>query len=286
MDSQLEALSFLTTVPPAMGFVAWFTVCLVALHHVEQRALQRQILPGHRRRYGRAELIIVPLTLVAMPIATVFLAPTTALAFVLGFGSLSWIAARSVSRGTETQSIHRLEDELPEWTMSAASSLRVFNSLPRAIAETCRTHPKARVSKEFRRALREGDLGIPFVEALERLRRRHASMAIGSLIRLLIIGYLRGGKVPSLLEDLAKSLERKRKLRKRFLAVAGVKKGEVAVLFLIGPPVFFSLMKSMNLSFSQLYADDVGLSLVAVGVAFLCIGLVWGLSSFSKRIIA
>lgn len=161
-----------------------------------------------------------------------------------------------------SQRIDLLDEQIEEAMVFMANSFKANPSLPEAAQDVCNSMD-APIAQEFAVMIREYKLGTPLNQSMINMQQRVPSRNLQLAVSALLIGRSVGGDIPSVLEDIAKTIRESYRLERVIDAqtaqgrmqawVMGAAPGVVCVVFyLLDPemmyPVFNTFMGYMVLA--------------------------------------
>jgi tight adherence protein B len=168
----------------------------------------------------------------------------------------------------------RLEQQLPQAFSLQSSALRAGNSLTATLRMMSHELP-APLGEELSTTVQETELGTDLGDALARMASRTASRDVTLWVTAMTVHRRTGGSLPKILESLANRIRERTQMRAEVRALTA--QGRLSGLVVAGAPVGFFLLLSATSrdQMSVLYSSPLGLTVLALGVAFQLLGFVW-----------
>lgn len=168
----------------------------------------------------------------------------------------------------------RMEQQLPQAFSLQSSALRAGNSLTATLRMMSQELPPP-LGEELSITVRETELGTDLGDALVRMVSRTASRDVTLWVTAMTVHRRTGGSLPKILESLASRIRERTQMRAEVRALTA--QGRLSGLVVAGAPVGFFLLLSATSrdQMSVLYSSPLGLSVLALGVAFQLLGFVW-----------
>ncbi len=140
--------------------------------------------------------------------------------------------ARPVAGLRQRLLARRADEQLPELILSLTGALRAGLSLTQALAVATADTP-APLGPELRRCLDEAELGIPWSEVLEGLRRRLPGEGLTLLVWALSVHRRTGGDLPALCDRLHELLRERRRLDAKLAAATAQSRLSAGVVLVV-----------------------------------------------------
>jgi len=179
---------------------------------------------------------------------------------------LIWLHLRARRR---CQSFNR---QLGDALILVANSLRSGYSFLQAIEMVSREMSPP-ISVEFRRLLKEMNLGVPTEDALNNLAKRIDSADLDLVITAVLIQRQVGGNLAEVLENIAGTIAERVKIRGEIKTLTA--QGRISGLIIgLLPPVLFLILYAINPEYmALLFTHPLGKAMVAYAVASLGVGI-------------
>ena len=176
--------------------------------------------------------------------------------------------------------LQRFNDQLPDMLNLAVNGLRAGYSTMQALESVSKELPSP-VSDEFRRVVREMQIGIPMEEALENLLRRIPSADLDLIITALNIQREVGGNLAEILDIISYTIRERIRIQREIQVLVSqvLYSGRVLALLPIGLAIF---LWTVNPTYMNNIVDvpTCGIPL------FICGGLMIGMGYFVMTRIA
>lgn len=191
------------------------------------------------------------------------------LGVVIGWvGSAVWLRSRAHARQK------RFADELPDFLMLLASSLRAGLSFTHAM-DAYVADSKGEVGRQMRRVLREVQVGADLDEALNICADRMDNEDLRWVVTALSIQREVGGSLSVILDAAAKTIKERSELQREVRTLSA--EGRLSAYILIALPigVFLFLFLVRRAYISVLWTETVGWAMLGVLVVLMTIGIFW-----------
>jgi len=167
----------------------------------------------------------------------------------------------------------KFEDKLPEALDFLTRALRAGHSISVAMGMAANELADP-ISTEFKIVFDEIGFGLPFEESMTAMARRVASQDVDFLVIALLIQRETGGNLTELLENLAKTIRERIKLKGKVLTMSA--EGRFSAILLASLPFILGVLLSLlNPSYmSVLWQTPTGHTILTTGVVLLVIGFV------------
>lgn len=183
-------------------------------------------------------------------------------------GTAMWL--RSRARGRQK----RFADELPDFLMLLASSLRAGLSFTHAM-DAYVADSKGEVGRQMRRVLREVQVGAELDDALEICADRMDNEDLRWVVTALSIQREVGGSLSVILDAAAHTIKERSELQREVRTLSA--EGRLSAYILIGLPVgvFLFLLLTRREYISALWTEPLGLVMLGALFVLLGVGVVW-----------
>lgn len=166
----------------------------------------------------------------------------------------------------------RFESQLLDAIVLVANSLRAGHSFMQAIELVSRETPPP-LSLEFGRVLRENLVGIPVEEALLNLTERVESKDLELVVTGMLIQRQVGGNLAEVLDSIAKTIEKRIKMRAKIRALTAQGRMSAWVVSLLPFALGFFVF-GMHPEFGRIMLDEsLGIAMLAVGGIMMLLGI-------------
>lgn len=193
---------------------------------------------------------------------------------LLGGGVIGWLVSGMWLNSRETKARKDFEEELPDFLLLMASSLRAGLSFQQAL-DSAAAEGTGQVSRQMRRALREVQMGSTLEPALSRVADRMESEDLRWTVAALTIQREVGGNLSNILETAAMTVKSRAELRRevRTLSAEGRLSGWVLAALPIG---LFAYMLFANRTYvSFFWTNTIGYIMLGSLVVLFIIGFIW-----------
>jgi len=165
--------------------------------------------------------------------------------------------------------LQRLREQLPDFLMLVAGSLRAGSGLVVALSRGAAACP-APARQQLELVLADIRLGVPVGEAMAALERRAPVEEVTLMTTALRVGLESGGSLASALESLGRAMRRRLALEARVKALTAQGRLQAWIMSLLPALIVVLLAWVDRTSFDQLVATETGRwLLVVVGLAQL-----------------
>lgn len=187
---------------------------------------------------------------------------------------LAWLGGRTYLGMRENKTRKKFEEELPDFLMLVASSLRSGLSFTQALDSTA-AEGKGQVSRQMRRVMRETQMGLPLEESLMRASERMQSEDLKWTVTALAIQREVGGNLSNILETAAQTIQDRAALRRevRTLSAEGRLSGWILAGLPVGIFLWFLIANRAYVSF--FWTETIGKIMVAVMTVIFIAGFLW-----------
>lgn len=167
----------------------------------------------------------------------------------------------------------KFEDKLPEALDFLTRALRAGHSISVAMGMAANELADP-ISTEFKIVFDEIGFGLPFEESMTAMARRVASQDVDFLVIALLIQRETGGNLTELLENLAKTIRERIKLKGKVRTMSA--EGRFSAILLASLPFILGVLLSLlNPSYmSVLWQTPTGHTILTTGMVLLVIGFV------------
>ncbi len=241
----------------------------------------RKGYPAMAAKLDNAEMSLTPanwlVIRLAVSLALVLLLTILVGNFLIGLvvgGLIGWFVTRAVLNSRETKRRKMFENELPDFLMLIASSLRSGLSFSQALDSTA-SQGRGQVSRQMRRALSEAQTGSSIEEALTRVADRMESDDLRWTVTALAIQREVGGNLSNILETAAQTVQGRAALRRevRTLSAEGRLSGWVLAALPVG--LFLYMLVANRDYVSFFWTNQIGWVLLGVIVVVFALGFLW-----------
>ena len=183
-------------------------------------------------------------------------------------GTAMWLRSRAHARQK------RFADELPDFLMLLASSLRAGLSFTHAL-DAYVADSKGEVGRQMRRVLREVQVGADLDDALEICADRMDNEDLRWVVTALSIQREVGGSLSVILDAAAHTIKERSELQREVRTLSA--EGRLSAYILIGLPVsvFLFLLLTRREYLSVLWTDPLGLVMLGALFVLMGVGIVW-----------
>ena len=197
-----------------------------------------------------------------------------ALIGLLAGGIIGWLVSGAWLSSRENARRKSFEEELPDFLLLMASSLRSGLSFQQAVDSTA-SEGTGEVSRQMRRALSEVQMGSTIEDALTRVSDRMQSEDLKWTVTALAIQREVGGNLSNILETAAQTIKSRAELRRevRTLSAEGRLSGWVLAALPVGLFLYMLVANREYVSFFWTYT--IGYILLGLLVILFVIGFIW-----------
>ncbi len=188
---------------------------------------------------------------------------------ILGwFGTWAWLRSRAESRQKA------FAEQLPDFLMLLASSLRAGLSFTHALDSSARDG-KGEVYRQMRRVLREVQVGAELDDALMSCAERMNNTDLKWAVTALSIQREVGGSLSEILDGAARTIKERYEIQREVRTLSA--EGRLSAYILIALPigVFLFLLVIRREYVSLLWTDPWGVIMLVVLVALMAAGIAW-----------
>jgi tight adherence protein B len=189
-------------------------------------------------------------------------------------GLVGWFVSGAWLNSREAASRKAFEEELPDFLLLIASSLRSGLSFQQGLDSTA-AEGQGEVSRQMRRAISEVQMGATIEQALMRVSERMQSEDLKWTVTALTIQREVGGNLSNILESAANTVKARAELRRevRTLSAEGRLSGWVLAALPVGLFVYMLFANRPYISF--FWTNTAGwIALGALGIMFI-LGFIW-----------
>ena len=189
-------------------------------------------------------------------------------------GIIGWLVSGMWLNSKEAAARKAFDEELPDFLLLIASSLRAGLSFQQAL-DSSAEEGQGEVSRQMRRALSEVQMGSPIEQALMRVSERMQSEDLKWTVTALAIQREVGGNLSNILETAAQTIKSRADLRRevRTLSAEGRLSGWVLAALPVG--LFLYLFVTNRAYVSFFWTSVVGIILLVGLVILFIIGFIW-----------
>ena len=204
-------------------------------------------------------------------LAVLFRSPLIGLVLgaLLGWvGSGVWLRSRAKARQKH------FADELPDFLMLLASSLRAGLSFTHAL-DSYVADSKGEIGRQMRRVLREVQVGAELDDALNVCADRMANEDLRWVVTALSIQREVGGSLSVILDAAAHTIKERRELQREVRSLSA--EGRLSAYILIALPVgvFLFLLLTRREYVSVLWTEPLGMGMLVFFFVLMGVGIVW-----------
>lgn len=183
-------------------------------------------------------------------------------------GTAMWLRSRAHARQK------RFANELPDFLMLLASSLRAGLSFTHAL-DAYVADSKGEVGRQMRRVLREVQVGADLDDALEICADRMDNEDLRWVVTALSIQREVGGSLSVILDAAAHTIKERSELQREVRTLSA--EGRLSAYILIGLPVsvFLFLLLTRREYLSVLWTEPLGLVMLGALFVLMGVGIVW-----------
>jgi tight adherence protein B len=246
---------------------------------VDKRLAERPVGQKWREQLARADLKITPaeylgfhvLSMVGFfVVATFILGQSPVIGIIVGVAGL-FVPRIYVSFKTG-QRLHRFEDQLADNLQMLVNGLRSGYSVMQAVEAVAREAAEP-TATEFRRIVRETQLGIPLDEALDHLLLRMPSEDLDLVVTAINIQREVGGNLAEILEIISHTIRERIKLKGEIRVLTA--QGRVTGYIIAGLPVgLLALLMVLNPNYvGRLFTNRLcGWPMLGCGAGMIALG--------------
>lgn len=255
---------------PAMQF-AWMERLLDgrSVTRRMQTALQAGEISLTPASWVMLRILVVAVLLAVLSVVFRSLVIGLLLGALLGWvGTGTWLRSRARARQKA------FADELPDFLMLLASSLRAGLSFTHAL-DAYVADSKGEVGRQMRRVLREVQVGAELDEALSVCADRMDNEDLRWVVTALSIQREVGGSLSVILDAAAHTIKERSELQREVRTLSA--EGRLSAYILIGLPigVFLFLLLVRREYVSVFWTEPVGWTMLGAVVVLLGVGIVW-----------
>jgi tight adherence protein B len=194
------------------------------------------------------------------------------LGFVLGYppgiivlkGIIGFFIPSFYLRYKQNKRLQRCAEQLPNALGTMSNALKAGFSFLQAMQIVAREFPDP-LGTEFKKTLREINLGVPLEEALYLLHNRLPNEDLKLVVQALIIQRTTGGNLSDILETMQQTVRGRVKLQEELRTLTAQGRMSAWIITLL-PVVMFFLLKLMNPEyFNPMFNHTLGWVLIGVG---------------------
>ena len=217
-------------------------------------------------------LIRIVAVLVAALLATLLLG--NALVGLLIGGLLGWFGSGAWLNSRQEKRRKAFEEELPDFLLLMASSLRSGLSFQQAVDSSAQ-EGQGEVSRQMRRAMSEVQMGATIEQALTRVSDRMRSEDLKWTVTALAIQREVGGNLSTILETAAQTIKSRAELRRevRTLSAEGRLSGWVLAALPVG--LFFYLFFTNRSYVAFFWTYTIGFVMLGLLLVLFVVGFIW-----------
>ncbi|MDX9870873.1 MAG: type II secretion system F family protein [Clostridia bacterium] len=207
---------------------------------------------------------ILPVVFVTMATENIGL---TILVYVLGIGLTPFLVLRA-----QKKRLHTINWQLGDALSIMSNSLRAGFSFQQAMEMVGREMP-APIGKEFSRAFREINLGVPTEEALQKMVKRVNSDDLDLLVTAVLIQRQVGGNLAEILDNISHTIRERIRIQGEIKTLTA--QGRISGIIIgILPPAIALIMMVINPGYIlPFFKNTLGQALLAAGVFIEIIGI-------------
>lgn len=201
------------------------------------------------------------------------------LVFTLGGLVLGYFSLGMFVKMRQRQRLSRFNSQLPDMLNLMVNGLRAGYSTLQALEAVSREMPDP-ISTEFRRVVREVQIGIPLEDALDNLLRRIPSDDLDLVITAINIQREVGGNLADILETISSTIRDRVRLKGEIRVLTSQVRFSGTALAIL-PIALFFLIYRMNPSYmGQLVQPDnpavkpIGYCIIGTGLILIAVGYV------------
>jgi tight adherence protein B len=197
--------------------------------------------------------------------------PIARLAVTLAFAALGFVAPLLVVSVRERQRLGKFEKQLAPAVEAMAGTLQAGSTLPQSMEIISRELP-APISEEFRRVLREMELGLAFTDSLANMLRRVPSTDLILLTSAISIQSRVGGDLAEILRSIAHTIRERLRIRSEISVLTA--QGRYSTYLISALPVLlFTYLYFTKYDYaSQLFLPGVTRLLLILGITGIVVG--------------
>ena len=197
--------------------------------------------------------------------------PIARLAVTLAFGALGFVAPLLIVSLRERGRLGKFEKQLAPAVEAMAGTLQAGSTLPQSM-EIISRELVPPISEEFRRVLREMELGLAFTDSLGNMVRRVPSTDLVLLTSAISIQSRVGGDLAEILRSIAHTLRERLRIRSEISVLTA--QGRYSTYLISALPVLlFTYLYFPKYEYaSQLFLPGITRLLLVAGIAGIVIG--------------
>jgi tight adherence protein B len=170
--------------------------------------------------------------------------------------------------------LRKFQDQFPAALDLLARAVRAGESLDQAIELVCNSSPDP-LATEFRRVLRQLEMGLSVSAAMEAMDQRLGLMDVRIFSSAISVHRDSGGSIAETLERLARVIRDRMNYHRHLRAVTGAGRASVMLIAALGP-ILFTYLFLVQPDYGQaLWQDATGKLMLITAVALELVGLLW-----------